>query len=235
MDINTKIVAIRQLTPSVKGYVLDVGTDEFDFAPGQWIDFYIDQDGDKEPLIGGFTMVSSPTVKGTIELAIKREKGGAAAVHIHNHAKVGDSYRIVGADGDFFFKPEMADSLVLVAGGIGINPLVSMIRYVDAANLPTKVSLVYSSSTRDEFVFYDDLQEIAQRNSAIEVAYTVTGKGDTGWSGHTGRIDEAMLKSVGTDPNALYFLCGPPGMPTQIAEVLKGMGVPDDRIRFEEW
>ena len=55
------------------------------------------------------------------------------------------------------------------------------------------------------------------------------------WDGHTGRIDAGLLRSEGIDLGALFFICGPPGMIQDVAAILGALGVPGERIRYEQW
>jgi ferredoxin-NADP reductase len=230
--LQARIVRIRQETPTVKSFLLDVGVNDFDFYPGQWIDLYIDEKG-PQPVIGGFTMVSSPTQKGTIQLCIKRD--GRAAQWLHDNGKEGDTFKIVGPGGQFFFHEGMAESLVMVAGGIGINPLMCIIRYVDAKKLAVPMFLFYSAKTPQEFLFWDDLHAIEKRNPLLKVWYTVTQQGSGYWAGRVGRIDPSLVRQATPTGKTLYYLCGPKGMPTAMDTMLKGMGIDAGTIQMEEW
>lgn len=234
MELNTRIARIRQETPTVKSFLLEVETEGFTFLPGQWIDLYIEKPG-QEALVGGFTLISSPTRAKRIELAIKRQWGGRAAVYLYDHARVGETFWIVGPSGDFYFQDGMSDSLVLIAGGIGINPLISMVRYIDALGLKVQITLLYSARSPAELLFSDELRATAARNPLLHCLFTVTQPGQEPWQDHVGRIDKEMVREARPERDALYYVCGPPGMPTAMAEILQGLGVPSGSIRFEEW
>ena len=231
LTMQARILRIRQETPTVKSFLLDIGTDEFDFYPGQWIDFYIDEKSNP-PVIGGFTMVSSPTEKGRIQLCIKRD--GWAAQWLHDHVKEGDVYKIRGPGGQFLFKEGMADSLVMIAGGIGINPLMCIVRYVDAKKLNIPMFLFYSVKTPEEFLFWDDLHAIEKHNPLLKVWYTAT-QPQGYWAGRKGRITPELIREARPTGNPLYYLCGPKGMPTAMDQMLKGMGIDAGTIQMEEW
>lgn len=233
MEATARVIRVRQETPTVKSFLLALG-ETFTFLPGQWIDLYVDPPGE-QPTVGGFTIVSSPTVRGTIELAIKEAGGGHAALYLHGHAKVGDDFRVVGPGGEFHFRAGMSRALFLIAGGIGINPLMSIVRYVDALGLDVQTTLLYSATTPSEILFREELQTIAARNPRLHCVFTVTRPEDEPWEGRTGRIDRALLRQTLPPGDALYYLCGPPGMPTEIANLLQRLGIPHSRIRFEEW
>jgi ferredoxin-NADP reductase len=123
----------------------------------------------------------------------------------------------------------------LIAGGIGINPLMSMVRHVDQARHPVQTTLIYSAKTSAEFVFRDELDAISSENANITILFTATDPGEEEWSGRVGRIDGSLLEGFVTPGETTYYLCGPPGMPTELARVLVSIGVPTVSLRFEEW
>ena len=228
------ITAIRQETRTVKSFQMDLGDAPFTFMPGQWLDLYLD-DPELGLVVGGFSMTSSPVQKGYVGLAVKRIPEGQASVYLHDRMAVGDQVSLDGGYEDFYYHEGMGDSLVLVAGGIGITPLMSMIRYVDEAGLAVMVKLLYSSSAPSELVFCQELEAIAARNTQISCHFTVTSPGDEPWDGRVGRIDLGMLEEHGAVGADLYFLCGPRGMPRDVASELAVLGVDGSRIRSEEW
>ena len=103
MPVEATIIEIHEETPTVKSFLLDLGGAAFQFFPGQWVDFYIETASGLQ--IGGFSITSSPTVEGTIELAVKRLPYGIPAQYLHDKARIGDSFHI--------------DTVKAVAGDIG--------------------------------------------------------------------------------------------------------------------
>ena len=130
---------------------------------------------------------------------------------------------------------EMGNSLVLIAGGIGITPLMSMIRYVHEAKLDVSVTLLYSARVPSELAFYDELREIETANSNIRCRFTVTQPQDEPWDGRVGRIDLEMMREHITDKNSLFYICGPSELPVDIKQSLRDLGVDDSRVHAEEW
>ena len=232
MQIPVRIIAIRQETPTTKSLRLDLGGQEFRFLPGQWMDCYAEIDGDIG--IAGYSMTSSPTTTDTIDLAVKLVGENPVTHYIHDRAKVGDMLHIeVG--GDFYYKRDMGDSLTLIAGGIGITPFMGIVRYVNEAAPEVRLTLVYSAKAPSELLFHDDLNEIASKNKNIRCLFTVTQPTGEPWDGRVGRIDADMLEKADIDPNALFFICGPPSMVAGTVLMVEGLGVPASRIKYESW
>jgi ferredoxin-NADP reductase len=229
-----EIIRIHQETPTVKSFRLALPAPTFSFLPGQWVDLYID-DPDEDDLIGGFSITSSPLHRDYLDLAIKKIPEGRASVYLHERVRVGDVVTVDGGYGDFYYRDGMSQALVLIAGGIGITPLMSMIRYVDEARLGVDLTLFYSASTPSEFVFHEELQEIAARHDNIHCHFTVTQPSRTSWDGRVGRIDGHLLRAQAMVPNALYYLCGPRGFAEAMQVLLTQLGVGVSQIMYEAW
>ncbi len=233
MKIPVRIRSIRQETPTVKSYILDLGGQEFSFRPGQWVDCYVDADGERG--VAGYTLTSSPTTEGTIELTVKRSEEREVTRFMHEEAETGDVIYIDGGQGDFYYLREMGDSLTLIAGGIGITPLMSMLRYVDEGTSDVRAKLVYSVKAPSEIISRGPLEEISGRNPSIDCVFTVTQAGEELWEGHIGRIDGGLLMKEGVDLGGIFFICGPKPMGQDMKEMLKDLGVAEERIRYEQW
>jgi ferredoxin-NADP reductase len=128
----------------------------------------------------------------------------------------------------------MSDNVVLIGGGVGITPLLSIFRHVRDASLPTQTHLVYSVSDSREILFRDELDAAARSHDNLHVSVTVT-QADADWHGLTGRIDPVKLHALDVPDDTLYYLCGPKGMVEDMSTLLHDLGVPMNRIIFEKW
>ena len=230
------IASIRDETPTVKRVVFDLGGQPFRFLPGQWIDCYLHAGPDAP--VAGYSMTSSPRDTSTIEIAVKLVGDNPVTNHIHALARVGDALPIDGGYGDFTYVPgqEAKDgpAVALIAGGIGITPLMSMLRAADEAPGSPEVALVYSASSPDEFAFRGDIDAIVARNPRVKVHYTVTRSG-AGWTGPRGRIAPATLRDLGLGPAGRYYVCGPEPFIRAADEAATVLGVPPSQVRYELW
>ena len=227
------ITAMHQETPTTRSFELDLEGHELSFYAGQWVDCYVEIDG--RPEVAGFSMTSSPLTKGSIRLAVKLVGDNPVTHFLHREAGIGTIVEVEGGQGDFYYRQGMGDSLVLVGGGIGITPLMSIIRYVDEAEPEVYVDLVQSASAPSELVFREDLDAIARSNANIRWTPTVTRPGKEPWDGRVGRVDASMLAEAGVRPDSLCYVCGPPSMIRNVSSMLRRLGVPDGRIKFEWW
>ena len=229
---DARIAAITPATPSIHTLRLTIPDAGFRFLPGQWVDLSIDIDGATHT--SGYSITTSPIQQGAIELAIKASARHPVARWIHEHARVGDRVRVSQGQGPFVYLPEMSDNVVLIGGGVGVTPLLSIFRHVRDAVLPTCAHLVYSVSDSREILFRDELEATARAHDNLHVSITVT-QPDPDWSGLTGRIDPVKLHALEVPDDTLYYLCGPKGMVEDMSTLLHDLGVPMNRIIFEKW
>jgi ferredoxin-NADP reductase len=209
------------------------------FLPGQFITLTAELWNPRRerpaPVHRAFSITSSPTDRGILEIAAKRYPDGRMSAWLHDALKPGDAVAVKGPQGGFVFKDGETDQIVLVAGGIGIAPFRSVIRYIDAKRLPIGLTLLYSARTPADFAFGAELRAVARSNPRIRCVFTITRPTDLPWTERIGRIDGAMLKEHLGGPGALYYICGPDALIQETAQQLKGLEVPLERIRTEKW
>ncbi|OGU24005.1 MAG: hypothetical protein A2580_10485 [Hydrogenophilales bacterium RIFOXYD1_FULL_62_11] len=229
---DARITAITPATPSIHALRLAIPDAGFRFLPGQWVDLSITLDG--TPHTAGYSITTSPLHSDQIELAIKASARHPLARWVHETARVGDRVTVTQGQGPFVYLPEMSDNVVLIGGGVGITPLLSIFRHVRDAALPTQAHLVYSVSDSSEILFHDELESAVRSHPNLHLSITVT-QPDPHWHGLTGRIDPVKLHALDVPDDTLYYLCGPKGMVEDMSTLLHGLGVPMSRIIFEKW
>ena len=233
MRIPATIIRIARQTPTIKSFDLDLGGRELGFKPGQWVDFFVILDGAEA--VGGYSITSSPSTQNSIGLAVKMDAGDHPVTNwLHQEARVGDCVEI-SLGGDFYYMPDMDGPIVLIAGGIGLTPLMSIIRAIAECGRPTPTTLIYSVSTPSEILFRQELEEIACRNPNISLVFTVTHSEGQEWNGRMGRIDDELIRQAQVSPDSLFFICGPPDMIRDVIGMLVRLGAPGSRIKYEQW
>ena len=233
MRLPATIMSVTRETPTVKSFALDLGGREIGFSAGQWVDLFVTIEGAEA--VGGYSITSSPVDQTSIRLAVKHDGSDHLVTNwLHDFARAGDLVE-VSLGGDFTYTPDEAPSIVLIGGGIGMTPMMSIVRTVDEMASLTRLNLVYSASSPDELLFRRRLESISARNDRIRCAFTVTRDVPETWDGRTGRVDVEMLRSEGIDLGALFFVCGPPAMIQDVVAMLSELSVPGERIRYEQW
>jgi ferredoxin-NADP reductase len=131
----------------------------------------------------------------------------------------------------------MGGPLLLVAGGSGIVPLMSMLRHRQAAGSRVPARLLYSSRSSEEIIYKAELERLQADGRGLEVIHTLTRFQPEGWCGFSRRIDLEMLDEV-AQPfgyDLLAYLCGPTAMVEMAASGLLTLGIPAHRIRTERF
>ena len=233
MRIPVRIAHVKEISPTVKSFTFALDGQPFTFLPGQWIDCFVDIDGSTEA--AGYSMTSAPNEEGWFSIAVKLVGDNPVTDYLHDCAKVGDTLIVEGGSGDFHYTGDEAHPLALIAGGIGITPITSIIRHIDKTNLQVLTTLVYGASAPSELLFREEFEDLATRNPNFRTRFTVTRSHSEHWNGDTGRIDAAALREAGIDANHLCYICGPPEMIQAMLAALKEIGVPEERLNYEQW
>ncbi len=226
-----RIERIEQVTPLIKVFSLAADPERFQARAGQWLDLAIPGPG--EPVIGGYSVVSAPSADGRLQLAIKYADHHAVTHHLHTVSRVGDQVWITTGQGSFYFEPGMSREVVLLGAGIGVTPLMSILRFIDAEAPDVQVQLVYSVASRHEVLFADELARLA-RSPNIHVTLTVTRDAED-WLGHTGRISHHLLESLHLPRGALFYYCGSREFIDDMTELLTAWGIPEQQLKYEKW
>lgn len=229
---------IKEKREVAKGTLLvlfDLGGAELDYRPGQyfWVELLDPPHEDEKGSRRHITAVTSPSERGVIGLCTRLRD--SAFKRSLAELPLGAEVEIEQPKGSFVLPEESSQPLVFVAGGIGITPFRSMLRYIEDEHLPHHVTLIYSSRDRESAAFLDELEEIERTNPNVRLIVTVTDDAD--WPGERRRIDAAFLRDhLGDDLNeASYLVAGPPGMAKAVTAELEGAGVDPDRIATDSF
>jgi ferredoxin-NADP reductase len=226
-------------TPDTKTFRFDLGSYKpFPFLPGQFIivtaELFNPKRNKVAPVNRAFSISSSPLEEDYLEITVKKYQDGRMTPWLHDSVVVGQAFDVKGPDGKFVFREGETDELVLIAGGIGIAPYRSIIRYILARGLPVRIRLIYSARTPADFAYQSEFDGLVKKHPNFECLYTVTREHE-GWTGRTGRVDATLLQNYLGNPKALYYICGPDQMIKELTETLRKIGVADEAIRSERW
>jgi ferredoxin-NADP reductase len=133
---------------------------------------------------------------------------------------------------------DAARSAVLLSGGIGITPFLSMARHAAQQKLALRLYLFYSNRRPEDAAFLEELQKLEQLNPNYRLIATMTKpeKSSHRWTGETGFIRPDMLERHLSDiKTAIYYFAGPPAMTTAMQTMLESIGITGDAMRSEEF
>ena len=226
--IPVTVLAVIDESPSIRTFRLERPS-SFAFEAGQFLTLRVQVDG--APHVRCYSISSAPEATGYLEISVKRQ--GLVSGTLHSTLRQGSRIWVRPPAGRFVYPARDDRSLVLVAGGVGITPLLSMARHAVGADPGRPVTLIYSARRHEELAFREELAWMASRHAQFRVVATVTG-GDPAWTGQRGRISPALVAHHVPDAaHAIVMLCGPGEMVADVRAMLRGAGVPDAQVRFE--
>lgn len=223
-------------TPDVRTFRL-VSADgddlPFDYQPGQYLTLRLDVDGKR--VNRSYTIASSPTRRGYCELTVKREAAGVSSGHLHRQVRRGDRLAVAAPAGRFVFTGSEADSVVLIAGGVGITPLMSILRSLTDRAWPGDIYFIFAVRDEADIIFRDELEQLRRRFPNLRLCITLSrAASDGGWTGERGRITADLLRRFVADlPRQLVYLCGPNEMMNAVRDTLVELGVSEANVRTE--
>ena len=244
-----KLVEKRKEAQGTKSFFFETEKD-FDYLPGQY--FYITvpklKYKDSRGATRHFTLSSSPTEGKIIRITtrVRKESGFKQTL---NELAVGTEIEGEGPEGTFVLDEKEKGPQVMIAGGIGITPFRSMIKYAIDKNTGTQIHLIYSNSLPEQISFRKELENWAKKSANFKLSMTVTKPeeskrnlpaGRQEWNGLTGRIDEQMIKKLIENwklkiGNLTFWLCGPPNVVDAMEKIMGELDVSAGRVRSEKF
>ena len=232
---NLRISRTFQETPDVKTFRLMNplgGVLPFNYLPGQFLTVTVPVEG--KPVKRSYTIASSPTQHDFVEITVKHEEGGEVSGFLHNRVQQGDLVEFSGPSGSFIFTGRECKCILLIGGGVGITPLMSVLRYLTDRSWPGDIYLLYGCRTPQDVIFREELDYLQRRHPNLHVIVAVSHPEGTDWKGPAGRINrELITKSVPDLASRYVHICGPVPMMEAVKTMLAELGVPSARIKSE--
>jgi ferredoxin-NADP reductase len=208
----------------------------YEFQAGQYCFLNLPDKGfqDERGLRRHLTLASSPRDK---ELLFATRMTGSAFKNTLRELSEGEPITIEKPLGHFTLPEDAAAPLVFIAGGIGITPFRSMLRYASDSKTEHAIILFYSNRMPETTAFLDELERIAESSDHIVLFPTMTDMQDSRqqWDGLTGKIDPAMIRENCQEWDAAaYYIAGPPGMVDGVKGIVHEMQIDKERIHTEK-
>ena len=205
--------------------------------PGQHYDIRLTAEDGYEAQ-RSYSIASEPEREGEIDLTVEKIEGGEVSPYLHDVLIPGDQLEARGPIGGYFVWDGNQDkSLMLIAGGSGIVPLMAMMRHRAACKLGVQTRLLYSSRTFDDIIYQKELELLKAKMDGLAVFHTLTRGQPEIWVGYNRRIDQAMLaetiKPLGG--SVQVFICGPTPLVESAANNLVDLGINPKSIRTERF
>lgn len=209
--------------------------DIFSFKPGQYVAMSFLSGGRESPM-RCFSIASAPSQKGLLEFGIRVAGSFTAQVA---KLKPGTEISVMGPYGNLSLDPRRVSQAVLIAGGIGVTPFMSMAREAEAQKWPTKIILLYGSRNGRDTAYAQELVSLSQNNSNFKPFFFLS---DEPKISHNeviinGTISAGQIEKIlGSDfKNKNFYLCGPPRFMAAMRKILLAKKVFPEKIISEEF
>ncbi len=211
------------------------------FQAGQFLPIKLDWTDLDAPLTRTYTVSSAPEDP-AFRISVKREAEGAVSRLLHERLREGDVIEALAPRGQFTIDAAERRPVVMIAGGIGVTPMVSMLRHLLSEGLRTRhlrpVWFLYSARTKAERAFFDELRQLAAAASPqVQLRLVLTAPEADSREGHdhhaAGRLTVKTLKGLLPFDDYDFYVCGPAAMTQDIYDGLRDLNIADARIHTE--
>ena len=227
--VSVPVLSTFLQTPDIRSFRLKRPAG-FDFRPGQFLMVRVPLNG--KPVVRCYSITSAPSCRGYLEISVRNQ--GTVSSHLHETIVPGTTIDIRGPGGTFIY-PEGDQPIVLIGGGIGITPLLSMLRHGVLSQPGRPITLLLSVRSVNRVPFESELWSYASRHPQVRVVIAVSGGTDDPRF-LSGRIDKNVIEAViGEFSKCIYMICGPLPMIDTMKATLESMGVPCSQVRFEKF
>jgi ferredoxin-NADP reductase len=230
------VASNEALTPTTSLITLRLNEAErpFAFVPGQYaaINFFKKS---RPSAARCFSIVSSPTEAGILQFSMRN---GGRYTGALSEVEPGSPVSVRGPYGGFVFDQTRDRTAVFLAGGIGITPFISMIRYLTKLEATNNITLIYSCRTQDDIPFAEELKELCNSNPNFRVVFVIA-QGETntleGQLVTTGRVSPELINKVvdGEFAQKAFYICGPPPFMKGMTGILRHQGVAESLVMTE--
>ena len=230
-----RVCRILQETPEVKTLRLEAPDDvalPFTYYPGQFLTFALNLDG--KPVKRSYTIASTPTQLHYCAVTVKREEQGLVSRYLNDEAKEGGLLEVAAPNGKFTFTGKESESIVLIGGGVGITPLMSVIRYLTDIGWRNDIFLLYCCRTPNDFIFRRELEQLQLLHANLHVHASMTREPGAVWMGLKGYFTTEIIRHLVPEiQTRRVHVCGPPGMMEAVLGMLRELQVPDNQVLTE--
>ncbi len=213
------------------------------FLPGQYLTFRLRLPDMAQPLVRCYSLSDSPKNYEHYRITVKElgargdAPAGRASSHLARRVEQGDILDVMAPSGHFVLDEENEKPVVLIAGGVGLTPLLSMLLTIVASGSRRETWFFYGVRYQSEHAMAETLKNLAASRPNIHLVTSYSEPTDACRLGidydHKGFISDDLLRQHLPSNNFDYFICGPPPMMDSVTSALLDWGVPKSDIHFE--
>ena len=224
-----KLIHIETNTHDTKTFRFELPADAtLDMLPGDFL--YVHATINDKAVKRPYTPSSLPGTTGFFDLTVKRYESGSVSKYLHDQ-QIGDAVLMSGPNTGGHWMDGMATRVGFVAGGTGITPMISIIRWILTRKIDAELALIFANKKQEDIIFRQEWERAVQEHPNFH-CHHVLEQPPPGWTGSTGRITPGILRQhlPAADTATCIFLCGPPPMVDALETTLKGLGYPEQAI-----
>jgi ferredoxin-NADP reductase len=212
---------IKENSKSVSVYFKPMNRDFYNYFAGQYLTLRVKVDG--KTYSRCFSLSSSPGIDDFLRITIKLK--GEVSNYFYHIAKIGDHIESLLPVGDFIYKPNPAaeNNYLMVAGGSGITPLLSMVSQILHFEPQSHIQLLYANKTEESSLFYDELNNYQETYPNFKYTNFISGKKRIGKNDLIAKL------------NTHFFICGPTSLTEGIKSHLNDLNVSKSNIHIEHF
>ncbi len=235
-EISVRCIQITQETHDVRSFCF--AADDpllFTFKPGQYVQIKIEIDGAQINRL--YSISTPPSRPHNFSITIKRVPGGVVSNWLHENFQVGDYLQIKGAMGEFNFTDLPSRKALMLSGGSGITPVMSMSRWLYDVADDVDIHFVHSARTPSDIIYHHELQSMDTRTPNFRLSLVCEGSltGET-WSGYRGFLNATMLEQMAPDlMERTIYICGPEPYMQAVRRILKELNFPMEQYHEESF
>lgn len=223
-------------TPKVKTFRLTDaagGKLPFNYLPGQFVTVTVVPNG--VPVKRSYTIASSPTTRDYCEITVKHEEHGTVSHYLNNQVHEGELLQLTGPSGKFTFTEQEAESVVLIAGGVGVTPLMSVVRYLTDRSWKGEIYFFFACWSEKDIIFREEIEYLQKRYPNLRVWIILEQPPEDSENAYlAGRITkEIIAERVPEIASRRVHICGPVPMIDQVKQMLDELEVPKENVRTE--
>jgi len=233
--VQTRVEAVEELTHDIRRLVLALESpEELQFHPGQYVDLAIPGAGEEHR---SFSLANLPSDTGRAELMIKLYPDGHfSGLLADGSITVGQELAITGPYGTFTLRESSERPLVMIGGGAGMAPILSLLRQMEHEESQRPATFYYGARTTDDLFALDELERLAGCLPDFEFVPALSDDDPgEGWSGECGMVTDVVQRREDALAEVDAYVCGPPPMVEAAMGLLSAQGVPDNRIFYDKF
>jgi Na+-transporting NADH:ubiquinone oxidoreductase subunit F len=231
------IAFMHDVTDTIKHVRLELPPGkEISFKPGQYIQIFVPPyEGNDEEIYRAYSVASAPSDNRAVELFVGYIPKGITTTYVHKILKTTDKLTMVGPFGHFYYLHSNRE-MIMVAGGTGLAPILSILRYMNENQINRKCTFFFGARSKKDLFFMDELRQLEKDMPDFTLIPALTSaEPEDNWTGDTGFINNVVAKHMPDCTGKEAYMCGSPIMINATAETLKSLGMAEEHIYYDKF